>query len=368
MDRDALLAALRQVSDVVEARNTIPILSNLLLEVGSGRATVTATDLDVQVRTHFEATGALVTTVAAAKMLAAAQSFKPGKIRIEPNDSATAVTLRQARSVRTIATLPADDFPLLKPVDDRVCFAIAGDAMARLFDTAHVAMSTEEIRYYLGGIYLHVAGEDLRAASTDGHRLVRAHVALPAGAATMPAVIVGRKTVKLVRKLLGEAGAEVRLEVGQTRVAFTIGAVSLDAKLVDGTFPDYERVIPPEAGSVLRVSRAALVDGVGAVTAIVSPEGDKIKVRSIRLDLSAGEEQSLFARDGTGTNASESIAGAWNGDMLSIGANSRYLADIANIFADAAILDLTISGAANPIRITSDTDPDLVAVCMPMRV
>lgn len=368
MDRDALVTALRQVSDVVEARNTIPILSNLLLEAGDGRVTLTGTDLDVQVRTHFDATGVLATTVAAAKMLAAAQSFKPGQIRVEANDQGTAVTMRQARSVRTIPTLPATDFPLVKSVDDSVCFDIAGKVLVRLLDATHVAMSTEEIRFYLNGVYLHVAGDHLRAAATDGHRLVRADAALPAGAAGMRGIIVGRKTVTLLRKLLAKADSNVRVEISKDRIAATIGTVRVDAKLIDGTFPDYSRVIPTCDAGHLTIGRAVLVDGVGAVAAIVNAEGEKIKVRSIRLDLGGGEEQSLFAQDATGTNATESIAGQWSGEAMTIGANSRYLADIANIFGEAAVLDLAITTAGSPIKFTSEADPDLVAVCMPMRV
>ncbi|MEH3046486.1 DNA polymerase III subunit beta [Sphingomonas adhaesiva] len=369
VERDALLGALKQVADVVPGRTTIPVLANLMLVAEAGTLTVTSTDLDIEASVTIEAAGEIATTIDKNKLVAAVNSLKPGRLTITPVDGrAAAVTIKSGRAVRTLSTLPASDFPKRKPPEVATTFVLGGPVLARLLDACHVAQSTDETRYYLMGVYLHLVDGHLRAAAADGFRLVRAEVPMPPAAEGMPQVIVPTKAVTLLRKLIGKG--EVTLSVSENAIQAVTGRVQVIAKVVDGTFPDYQRIIPDEAAGTNQLigGRDTLLSAAMGVAAVVDAEGDR-KLRSIRMDLTPGlETQKVSARDSAGSSADEEIEARAIGSTLALGMDHRLFTTTLGIFAEGAEMTMSFADPSAAVRAVSDKDPDLIAVIMPMRV
>lgn len=369
VERDALAAVLRRVADVVESRTTIAITGNLLLVARNGELTVTGTDLDIQASAIVEAAGEIETTIDARKLVAAVTSLKPGTVTIAAVEGrAGAVTIKSGRGVRTLPTLPATDFPLRKDPEAATRFAMPAASLARLLDTTHVAMSSEETRYYLCGVYLHLTDGRMCAAATDGHKLVRSFVSAPEGSEGAAQIIVPTKTIGILRKLLVKAQGDAQVAITENVIEVQLAGTRIVSKTIDGTFPDYRRVIPDEASDVFRmvVTRDALIEAGGAVAAVVDGEGDS-KYRVLRFDLEAGKPVAVSARDQAGAQAHEEMEAAFTGEPTALGLNQRYVAAVASVFADGAAMTLCWAGPTAPVRITTDKDPDMVAVIMPMR-
>ncbi len=251
IERAALLRALGHVQSVVERRNTIPILSNVLLRAEGAKLALSATDMDLEMVASLAAQGATAgaTTVPAHTLYDIVRKLREGaQIELETTGDKGLMTLRSGRSTFTLSCLPPEDYPLMAGGDLAHNFLVSAADLKRLIDRTRFAISTEETRYYLNGIYLHAAKSDkvnmLRAVATDGHRLARMEIPLPEGAAGMPGVIVPRKTVGELRKLLDELDQDVSVSLSDTKIRFTFGDTVLTSKLIDGTFPDYDRVIP----------------------------------------------------------------------------------------------------------------------------
>lgn len=369
VDRDALLGALQQVTGVVEARNTIPVLSNLLMLIDGDMLSVTGTDLDIEATATAPASGDLRITVPNDKIMAAVKSFKSGKLTIATVEGRAALTVKQGRGVRTLSTLPADDFPKRAPLGQSVSFSIPCNSLARIFAKCGVAQSSEETRYYLMGVFLHTVDAKLRGAATDGHRLIRVEVDLPDGADDMADIIVPKKAVAQVLQLIGKSTGDVAVETNNTAISFKVGDGAIISKLIDGTFPDYSRIIPPEEPNRIDIIRDVLISASSAVTSVVNAEGDKTKVRAVAIEMGANDDaHEMTAKDQMGASAMEPIAATYKGAPLRFGVNSQYLRDVAGIFAEGATLSITLQGPAAPLRIVSDNDPDLVGVIMPMRI
>jgi len=369
VERDALLGALRQVVDVVQSRVTIPILANVLLVAEDGQLSITGTDLDLQATSRVEAAGDLRVTTDSNKLVAAVNSLKPGKITLSA-EVREPLVLKQGRSKRSLPTLPADDFPKRAALEGATRFTIAGGSLARLLDATFGAMSTEDTRYYLRGVFLHVIDGRLKAAATDGTRLICANMAAPDGADAMPDTILPDKAVTHLRKLLGkDSSGEIGVEVTSDAVGFELGSTRFLSKVVDGSFPDYTRVIPGEEGCRLELARAAFLEPVQAVASVLNAEGEKAKVRSLGFFLKEGEEScELRGKDSTGTQAQEVLDAELSGSPIEFGVNHRFAVIAGSIFAESAKLTLWVAGPGSPIRITSDKDADLLAVIMPMRI
>ena len=250
-DRATLIKALAHIQSVAEKRNTIPILANVMIEVSDGKLSLTATDMEIAV---VEAMPAVTsrdgkTTAPAATLYEIVRKLPEGaEIELDFSGGDAPLGLRAGRFATSLVTLPTDDFPSMTAGQLPHRFHLSALALRGLIDRTRFAISTEETRYYLNGIYLHVAdgteGRVLRAVATDGHRLARVEEPLPEGAGSMPGVIVPRKTVAELRKLLEEATGDIACALSDTRIQFTVGNVMLTSKLIDGTFPEYERVIP----------------------------------------------------------------------------------------------------------------------------
>jgi len=368
IERGALLKSLAHVQSVVERRNTIPILSNVLVEAADGALALTATDMDLTIVERVTAAvgGRGATTVAAHTFFDIVRKLPEGaQVQLESTGDGGQVTLKAGRSRFVLATLPKEDFPTMGPGDLPHKFEIAAKELRSLIDRTRFAISTEETRYYLNGIYLHGATSGdvkvLRAVATDGHRLARFEMPLPAGAAGMPGVIVPRKAVGELHKLLEETDDRVEVALSDAKIRFAFGEVVLTSKLIDGTFPDYQRVIPTGNDKVMEVHRRDFADAVDRVSTISSE-----KSRAVKLSLKNGT-LTLSATSPEAGTASEELEVKYGGADLEIGFNSRYLLDIAQqIEGDGA--QFALADAASPTLVRDVADQSALYVLMPMRV
>jgi DNA polymerase-3 subunit beta len=369
-DRATLIKALAHIQSVAEKRNTIPILANVLIEVADGKLTLTATDMEIAVVEAMPAATSRdgKTTAPAATLYEIVRKLPDGaEVELDFAGGDAHLALRAGRYATSLVTLPTDDFPSMTAGQLPHKFHLTALALRGLIDRTRFAISTEETRYYLNGIYFHAAdGEDgrvLRAVATDGHRLARVEEPLPEGAGSMPGVIVPRKTVAELRKLLEEASGDVACALSDTRIQFTVGNVTLTSKLIDGTFPEYERVIPRDNEKILRVGKKDFAEAVARVAAISSERSRPVKMSLARdlLVLSAASPE-----QGT---ASEELDGdriTYEFSPLEIGFQARYLNDITDQIGDT--VEFLFSDGSAPTVVRESGDPTALYVLMPMRV
>ncbi len=371
IERATLLRCLSHVQSVVERRNTIPILSNVLIDASDGgNVKVMATDLDLQVvetmaAASVETPGAI--TVSAHLLFDIARKLPDGsQVSLETADNRMEV--KAGRSRFKLPTLPRDDFPVIVEGDLPTSFEIPARTLAQMIDATRFAISTEETRYYLNGIFLHVTDEDepvLKAAATDGHRLARFTLARPDGAQGMPDVIVPRKAVAELRKLLEEAmDGSVLVDLSASKVRFTLsgeGGVVLTSKLIDGTFPDYSRVIPTGNDKILKVDPKLFFSGVDRVATIATE-----KTRAVKMGLEK-DRVTLSVTSPDNGNAAEELAASYSSDGFEIGFNANYLKDILGQF-DSDEIELHLADAGAPTLIRENDESPALYVLMPMRV
>lgn len=371
IERATLLRCLSHVQSVVERRNTIPILSNVLIEALPGnRVRLMATDLDLQIiesmaAVSVEMPGAI--TVSAHLLFDIARKLPDGsQVSLETADNRMVV--KAGRSRFQLPTLPRDDFPVIVEGDLPHSFEVPARTLAELIDRTRFAISTEETRYYLNGIFLHVSDDQqpvLKAAATDGHRLARFTIARPEGAEGMPDVIVPRKCVGELRKLLEEVlDTAVLIDLSASKVRFTLGGengVVLTSKLIDGTFPDYSRVIPTGNDKLLRLDPRAFFEGVDRVATIATE-----KTRAVKMALDKDRVTLSVTSPDNGT-AAEEIAADYSADGFEIGFNANYLKDILSQI-DGDTVELHLADAGAPTLIRKDDKSAALYVLMPMRV
>jgi DNA polymerase-3 subunit beta len=360
VERAELLKSLGHVHRVVERRNTIPILANVLVKADRGKLSLKATDLDLEVTDSIaaEVSPGGSTTVPAHMFYEIVRKLPDGaQIVLEGSGDRAVLSLRAGRSRFTLQTLPESDFPDLAAGDMSHSFKVAAADLKRLIDKTQFAISTEETRYYLNGIYLHTAG----AVATDGHRLAQVELPLPQGAAGMPGIIVPRKTVGEVQRLIETGEGEVAVELSAGKIRFTIGNVVLTSKLIDGTFPDYARVIPANNDKSLIVDKKDFEAAVDRVSTVSSERG-----RAVKLSITGGRLVLSVTNPDSGS-ATEEIEVEYEADPLDIGFNSRYLLDIAaQIEGEVAVLKLADPGS--PTLIQDKDAKGALYVLMPMRV
>ena len=371
IERAALLKSLGHVQNVVERRNTIPILSNVKMSAGDGKLRLNATDMDLDI---VDATAAQVsepgeTTAPAHTLYEIVRKLPDGAdIELDATSGDGQMVLRSGRSRFSLSCLPAGEFPVMSGGELPVSFDLAATELKDLIDKTRFAISTEETRYYLNGIYLHAAEQDgeegvpvLRAVATDGHRLASAETALPEGAATMPGVIVPRKTVTELHKLIEETEAEICVTMSDAKIQFSFDGVVLTSKLIDGTFPDYERVIPQGNDKEMKVPRKAFGDAVDRVSAISTE-----KSRAVKLTLDKGSLV-LSASSPDSGSATDELETDYAGERLEIGFNSAYLLEIMRQ-VEGDNITMSLSDAASPTIIREEGDDSALYVLMPMRV
>jgi len=368
VERAELLKSLGHVHRVVERRNTIPILANVLVRAEKSALNLKATDLDLEVIESIaaEVAPAGSTTVPAHMFYEIVRKLPEGsQVVLESSSDRAVLAIRAGRSRFTLQTLPESDFPDLAAGDMTHKFTLPAADLKRLIDKTQFAISTEETRYYLNGIYLHAAGSGktatLRAVATDGHRLAQTDLALPAGAAGMPGVIVPRKTVTEVQRLIEDNAAEIAIELSSSKIRFSIGTVVLTSKLIDGTFPDYGRVIPAGNDKELVVDKKDFEAAVDRVSTVSSERG-----RAVKLSLSSGKLILSVTNPDSGS-ATEEIEVDYDGDPIDIGFNSRYLLDIAGQL-DGEVAVLKLADPGSPTLIQDKDANGALYVLMPMRV
>ena len=368
IERSALLKAVGQAQSVVERRNTIPILANVLIEAEGDQASFRATDLDIEVvdeaPAKVERAGA--TTVNAVTLHEIVRKLPDGSLVTLTDDGASGrLTVEAGRSNFSLATLPREDFPVMATSEYEANFVCAAPVLRRLFDKSKFAISTEETRYYLNGVYMHIAdangGQVLRCVATDGHRLARIDADVPAGAEGLPGVIVPRKTVGELRKLLDDEEAEIAVSVSGTKIRFAAPGITLTSKVIDGTFPDYTRVIPSGNTRRLEVDAAEFAKAVDRVATVSSERSRAVK-------LSLDEDRLVLSVNAPDSGAAEEeLAVAYGDDALEIGFNAKYLLEIASqVDRENAVFLFNSSG--DPTLMREGNDETAVYVVMPMRV
>ena len=369
-DRAILLKALAHVQSVVEKRNTIPILANVMIAARDGRLTLTATDMEIAIVEEMGATSMQdgACTAPAATLYEIVRKLPDGaEIQLDHPGGEAQLALRAGRFATSLVVLPTDDFPSMTAGALPHRFSVSAIALRGLIDRTRFAISTEETRYYLNGIYLHAAESDgqkvLRAVATDGHRLARVEEPLPAGAGSMPGVIVPRKTVAELRKLLDEVSGDVDVALSDTRIQFKAGTVTLTSKLIDGTFPEYDRVIPRDNDKVLRVGKKDFAEAVARVSAISSERSRPVKlaVEKNLLEISAASPE-----QGTAREELDEGRMSYNSTPLEIGFQARYLNDITDQIAGE--VEFRFSDGAAPTVVQDAADSSALYVLMPMRV
>ena len=369
-DRSSLLKALAHVQSVVERRNTIPILGNVLISVIDDRLSLTATDMEIAIVETVAAVtlqpGAC--TAPAATLYDIVRKLPEGaEVELGHPGGDAQLTLKAGRYNTSLVVLPTDDFPQMVAGGLSHRFALSAQQLRGIVDRTRFAVSTEETRYYLNGIFFHAgeAGDEpfLRAVATDGHRLARVEEKLPDGAEGMPGIIVPRKTVNELRKLLDEVSGNVDVGLSDTRIQFHLDNVILTSKLIDGTFPDYDRVIPRENDKVLRVRKRDFAEAVGRVAAISAEKQRPVKLTLSHdlLVLSASSPES-----GVATEELDSARVQYDAPPLEIGFQARYLSDITDQISEQ--VEFRFSDGAAPTVVVDAADERALYVLMPMRV
>ena len=367
IERATLLKGLSHVQSVVERRNTIPILSNVLIEAdAAGSLKLMATDLDLQINESIAAAvdQAGATTVSAHTLFDIARKLPEGS-QVQITAAEGRMTIVAGRARFSLGTLPRDDFPVIAEGELPTAFELPAETLKQIIDKTRFAISTEETRYYLNGIFLHVADSDgeptLKAAATDGHRLARVTVKRPEGAEGMPDVIVPRKCVAELRKLLDEVDGSVGVSLSATKIRFDLGQAILTSKLIDGTFPDYSRVIPTANDKILKLDPKSFMQGVDRVSTIATE-----KTRAVKMALDRDRITLSVTSPENGT-AAEEVPGDYSAAGFEIGFNSRYLMDILGQI-DGDLVEVHLADAAAPTLIRENDKAPALYVLMPMRV
>ena len=372
IERATLLKGLGHVHNVVERRNTIPILSNVSIEAGEDGLRLMATDLDLQINETVEASvsdpGA--TTVSAHTLFDIVRKLPEGS-QVELAAAEGKLTINAGRYRSSLPTLPRDDFPVIAEGELPTRFELPAATLRQIIDKTKFAISTEETRYYLNGIYFHVSdGEPLaggvnqpvlKAAATDGHRLARVTVARPDGAAGMPGIIIPRKCVTELRKLLDEVDGTVEVSLSESKIRFGLGAAVLTSKLIDGTFPDYTRVIPTGNDKLLKIDPRGFEQGVDRVSTIASE-----RTRAVKMTLERDRITLSVTSPENGT-AAEEVPADYASDGFEIGFNARYLLDILGQI-EGDTVEVHLADAAAPTLLRENDKAAALYVLMPMRV
>lgn len=368
IERALLVKAVSQAQSVVERRNTIPILANVLIEASPDGVSFRATDLDTEVvdnaAAQVERPGA--TTVSASMLNDIARKLPDGAlVGLELEPETARLTVQAGRSTFSLATLPREDFPVMSTTEYSANFSAAPAVLRRLFDKSKFAISNEETRYYLNGVYLHVASGDngpaLRCVATDGHRLALCEAALDDGVATKRQIIVPRKGVQELQRLLEGGERTLELEMGRSHIRVKRDDVTFTSKLIDGRFPDYEAVIPIGADREVRIDREVLRAALQRA-AILSNE----KYRGVRLEVSPGQLR-INAHNPEQEEAQEEVEAETRVDDLAVGFNVNYLLDALTALRDEQVV-IALRDANSSALVREASSDKCRHVVMPLRL
>jgi DNA polymerase III subunit beta len=361
LSREQFLGPLQSVMGVVERRQTMPILANVLINARNNRLSLTGTDLEVEMMASTEASVAQAgdITVPGRKLLEIVRAFPEGA-SVALSREGEKVVLRSGRSRFTLSSLPAADFPIIEDIQPRQTWRVARAAVRRLIDKTHFAMAQQDVRYYLNGTLFESSGKNLRAVATDGHRLSLAEAELSEAVSAPHQVIVPRKGVLELQRILAGDG-DLELAVGNNHVRATIGDIRFTSKLIDGKFPDYGRVVPNNPPRIVTAARDVMRSALQR-TAILSNE----KYRGVRLTF-AENQLTIQAHNPEQEEAEDQIEIGFSGEELEIGFNVTYLLDaLAAIDVDSIEIGLTDGNSSCVVRAPGDATVKFVV--MPMRL
>ncbi|HNP35785.1 MAG TPA: DNA polymerase III subunit beta [Woeseiaceae bacterium] len=359
--RDVLLKPLQAVIGVVERRQTMPILSNVLLVARNGELSVTATDLEVELvaRAEVDVESGGEITVSGRKLLDICKALPEAAV-VQLVVSGEKMSIRSGRSKFSLTTLPAAEFPTVDDIKAGQTITVGQDVLATLIEKTHFSMAQQDVRYYLNGMLLEVRGQHLKAVATDGHRLALCQATLAGEKLKEQQVIVPRKGVLELQRLLGGDG-DVGIELGENHVRVALGGIRFTSKLIDGRFPEYERVIPQESSNELRADKELFRSALQR-TAILSNE----KYRGIRLII-RDSGVVLQAHNPEQEEAEEEVEVQYSGDDIEIGFNVNYLLDaMGAVDGDEVTLSVVDSNSSCLVREPGNDDRKFVV--MPMRL
>ena len=371
VERSDLLKAMSRAQSIVERRTTIPILSNVLIEAIDGKISLRTTDLDIEI---VERVSASVeqdghTTVGAHTLHDIVRKLPDGaSIQLIADQVSSRLEVKAGRSRFSLATLPREDFPIMANSEYDSNFTIAPKVLNRLFEKSKFAMSTEETRYYLNGVYFHVAsnaqGRVLRAVATDGHRLAQYDIPLPQGAKDMNGIIIPKKMIQELRRVLDDATGDINIQLNENKIKFSFNNMQIISKVIDGTFPDYTKVIPQSNDKSITTNNEELKKAIDRVSAVAINEETKSKAIKLIIE---SNKISLSVDSSSRGSAIEEIDLDYNNEKVEIGFNSRYLIDICNEI-DGDKINLKFLNSTSPAIILDNTDENLFFVLMPMRI
>jgi len=360
--REDLLGPLQQVIGAVERRQTLPILGNVLLKSTGGDLSLTATDLEIEMVAKVEADGSddFQTTIPARKLLDISKAL-PDKSSINFNIEENRVSLTSARSRFTLASLPARDFPGLDEIEEQQSFSIPQNQFKSLFDKTSFAMAQQDVRYYLNGILMELSAGKIKLVATDGHRLALSEIEMDTGAENERQIIIPRKAVLELSRLLDSSDIASKCILSQNHLRVETGSLVFTTKLIDGKFPDYQRVIPVDGNKIMEVDRDTLKHSMSRI-AILSNE----KYRGIRLSLSA-DNLSIQANNPDQEEAEEELQVEYKEDEMEIGFNVTYLIDVLNVLGSEKV-QIKLKDANSSAIMSDSGDSTSLYVVMPMRL
>ncbi|WP_299182306.1 DNA polymerase III subunit beta [uncultured Neptuniibacter sp.] len=363
ISREALIKPLQLVAGVVERRQTLPVLSNILLVAEGDQLSMTGTDLEVELVgrvTLDEPAEAGSVTVPARKLMDICKSL-PDSARIELTLTGQKMVIKAGRSRFTLSTLPAAEFPNVEDSPETLELSMLQHQLRNLIDKTGFSMAQQDVRYYLNGMLLEIANGQLRSVSTDGHRLATSVTNVEAQEGMQHQIIVPRKGILELARLLQNGDEELRLVIGASHIRAHVGDFTFTSKLVDGKFPDYERVIPKNGDKILLSDRMELRQVLSRI-AILSNE----KYRGVRLSLTNGYLQ-VMANNPEQEEAEETLAVDYEGDTLEVGFNVNYLLDCLSIL-NSDVVRLTLSDSNSSALVEGFDEEGSLYVVMPMRM
>ena len=362
INRETLLRPLQQVAAVVERRQTLPVLANILMQVTENQLSMTATDLEVELIARVDLTGASAggVTVPARKMVDICREI-PDKANIEFHLMDQRLEIKSGRFRSTLSTLPAEDFPLVGTAEAEMSLAIDCKAFKKLLDRTSFAMAQQDVRYFLNGMLIEFGPDYVRSVATDGHRLAMANLDVEAGSDEIRQVIVPRKGILEMQRLLHELEGDVEISIGASHLCSSSSEYTLTMKLVDGRFPEYERVIPKNGDKIIHADKLELHQALNR-TAILSNE----KFRGIRVTFSRGSIQ-LSANNPEQEEAEETVSVEYDGEELEIGFNVSYLQDVLAVLESDRVR-ITVHDGNSSALLEDPENEDAIYVVMPMKL
>ena len=366
-----LLKALSHIHGIVEVRHTLPILSNIILEAKDDKLILSSTNLDIycsdKIKAEVLKSGEV--SVSAVTFFEIIKRLPSGsEVLMIMEEGENEIRLTCGRSKFNLSTLKTDDFPIISDSDLSTNFVLSADELIRIIDKTKFAVSNEETRYYLNGIFLHKAERNsiqfLRAVATDGHRLAQYDIPLPQGAEDITGIIIPKKTIYELRKVLDDANGDVSVSLNENKIKFTFNDLKVVSKVIDGTFPDYTKVIPQKNDKNFKTNNSDLKNAIDRVSAVAANEESKSKAIKFCIE---NNSLSLSVESQSKGSANEMIDVNYSGDKVDIGFNSKYIIDICNE-VDGDEISISLSDSISPAIILDKTDENLFFVLMPMRI